>query len=334
MSSVTLTQLEYLLALRRYGGFGAAAKAKGVAQPAVSYAMAQLESELGVRLVQRSTRGSSLTAEGILFADESEQILRRVDEACTRMRRLVGGRSGQIAVGMTPGLANLLSEPVRQSLSRVVPELRVVFAEGFSGQLRDMLAEERLDCALLYDVAQDDSAIRSRHMAIEPMFFMTGSGFLPFDKAREVIDLQDLQSVELVIPTLPDEMMAQALGAACNRLHLTLNVRYQAQSLSIVKRLLRAAAIGTIFPLGVLIDDVLAGQVNAWQISGTSLARRVCFALPSGRNASPATDSIFNAVNSCAKELLFPCGLWNEDGAESAPVLKAALQMRAASIAA
>jgi LysR family transcriptional regulator, nitrogen assimilation regulatory protein len=321
MPNVTFVQLEYLLEIKRSGSLSAAAKTMRVAQPAVSYALAQLELELGgVQLVQRSSRGSVLTAAGAEFADDAQDILRRLEVATSRTRKLVGGRAGRVAIGMTPGLSNLLRESVRQILADLAPELRIVFAEGFSGQLRDMVAEDRLDCALLYDVQPEDKNIRAKHLAYEPMFLMTGSHFVPVSRSKQCIPLRMLSDIELVIPTLPDEVMARTLTSICTQAGVNLNVKYQAQSLSMVRALLARQSIGTVYPLGVLLDDVLSRHVNAWQIIEPAVLREVCFAVSSTKNTTPAIDSILSAINKIASTTLIPSGLWKTEATDTAPV--------------
>jgi len=76
---VNLRQLEYLVALAGEGSFGRAAARCNASQPAVSVAIAKLESELGVELVQRESRGAVLTPPGESLLRWAREALASVD---------------------------------------------------------------------------------------------------------------------------------------------------------------------------------------------------------------------------------------------------------------
>ena len=64
-----LDSLELLISIATTGSLGRAATARGISQPAVSARIQRMEQVVGVPLVERSARGSSLTAAGALLAD-------------------------------------------------------------------------------------------------------------------------------------------------------------------------------------------------------------------------------------------------------------------------
>lgn len=76
--------LELLVSVSEHGSLGAGARAVGMAQPNASRAVARFERTSGVRLLRRSPRGSTLTAEGALVVDWARIVLDAAD-------RLVSG---------------------------------------------------------------------------------------------------------------------------------------------------------------------------------------------------------------------------------------------------
>lgn len=72
---MNLNQLQYFVALARVQHFGKAAESLGITQPSFSYAIAQLEEELGVMLFDRKGRPPALTEEEPLFLDYAERSL-------------------------------------------------------------------------------------------------------------------------------------------------------------------------------------------------------------------------------------------------------------------
>lgn len=84
-----LAAFEVLLAIARTGSLGAAGRELGLTQQAVSSRLSSIEGQTGVRLVQRSTRGSRLTPAGVVVAEWADQLIdvaQRVDAGLAAMR--------------------------------------------------------------------------------------------------------------------------------------------------------------------------------------------------------------------------------------------------------
>ncbi|MUM34211.1 LysR family transcriptional regulator, partial [Mycolicibacterium sp. CBMA 361] len=96
-----LRHLRYFVAVADTCHFGRAAEQLHVAQPALSYAIRQLEGELDATLFNRTTRQVSLTAAGEFFAAEAVRILAGVDDAERGVRRIARGRGGLLRLGLT-----------------------------------------------------------------------------------------------------------------------------------------------------------------------------------------------------------------------------------------
>jgi DNA-binding transcriptional LysR family regulator len=106
-----LNGISVLAAVVESGSFVRAATALGVSQPAVSRSIARLESRIGVRLLDRTTRSLVLTAEGRRLYEEISPLLSGIDEAVT----IASGSStivrGRLRVNMDPLVSNLLLAP-------------------------------------------------------------------------------------------------------------------------------------------------------------------------------------------------------------------------------
>src|SRR6476659_9332685 len=100
-SPMELRHLRYFIAVAKTCHFGQAAEQLHVAQPALSYAIRQLEAELGASLFTRTTRQVSLTAAGEFLQAEATRILAGVDDAVRGARRIAAGRSGLVRLGLT-----------------------------------------------------------------------------------------------------------------------------------------------------------------------------------------------------------------------------------------
>ncbi len=113
--NVTLRQLRAFVEVVRCGGFTAASKKLYLTQSATSLVVRELEAQLGLQLLDRSTRRLSMTEAGSEFLQSAERILADVELAVTNAQDLVEMRRGRITVATTPVLgATLLPEVIAQ----------------------------------------------------------------------------------------------------------------------------------------------------------------------------------------------------------------------------
>ncbi|MFV8241197.1 LysR family transcriptional regulator [Mycolicibacterium peregrinum] len=132
-----LAAFEVLLAIARTGSIGAAGRELGLTQQAVSARLASIESQTGVRLVQRSPRGSQLTAAGAVVAEWADQLLDvagRVDAGLASMRtesrdRVTVAASLTIAEQLMPRwLVSLQADAARRGVN--APEVILTAANS------------------------------------------------------------------------------------------------------------------------------------------------------------------------------------------------------------
>src|SRR5436190_339352 len=99
-----LRQLRYLVALADERSFTRAAAREHVAQPALSQQLRRLEDEVGVPLVDRTTRRVALTDAGELLTERARRVLNEIAAARGELGELAGIRSGRVTIGAMPTL--------------------------------------------------------------------------------------------------------------------------------------------------------------------------------------------------------------------------------------
>src|SRR5919204_6812739 len=102
-----IRQLRYLVALNDERHFTRAAAREHVAQPALSQQIRKLESEVGLALVDRTTRRVSITEAGALLVDYARVMLRAADDATEALEQLAGLEVGRLSIGTTQALGPL-----------------------------------------------------------------------------------------------------------------------------------------------------------------------------------------------------------------------------------
>ena len=102
---MTLQQLRYFITLGEHLHFGEAAKACFISQPSLSQSITELEAELNLKLLDRSSRRAELTRAGKVFCDDAREIVKKVDEAIIRAKRTDAGMDGEFKIGTLGGLS-------------------------------------------------------------------------------------------------------------------------------------------------------------------------------------------------------------------------------------
>lgn len=122
----TLRQLRTFVAVARHGSFSQAGQAIGLSQSAVSHSIKELEGEMGVRLLDRTTREVMLTEAGQQLATRLERLLEELNTSVQDIRSYGEQRSGtvRVAASQTPS-AHLMPQCLASSQQRY-PEIRVI----------------------------------------------------------------------------------------------------------------------------------------------------------------------------------------------------------------
>ena len=121
-----LDQLAYFIEVIKCGSISAAAKNLYISQPALSQSIANLENELGTKLIKRSYSGIKPTMFGERIYNQAEGIIAQLDSALSSWKELSAGSldfSGTAKISCTPDTSDFLS-------TSIMEELQHIFAVG------------------------------------------------------------------------------------------------------------------------------------------------------------------------------------------------------------
>jgi DNA-binding transcriptional LysR family regulator len=145
-----LRHLRYFVAVAEERHFGRAAARLHMAQPPLSQQIRQLEAELGVELLRRTTRRVDLTEAGRAYLDRARAILASVDEAATQARRVAAGAVGHLALGCVGSATYSLLPTLSRRLSEELPGVDFSFrGEMLAPDQVEALRTGAIDVALL-----------------------------------------------------------------------------------------------------------------------------------------------------------------------------------------
>jgi len=145
----TIKQLQYLVALHEQGHFGRAADACFVSQSTLSAGIRELESLLGVTLVERSRRVVRFTPLGNQVVEKAHRLLREAEELSALVQASGKPLSGELRMSVIPTIAPFLLPRILPRLRKERPNLKLFLREETSGDAVESLHHGRADCVLL-----------------------------------------------------------------------------------------------------------------------------------------------------------------------------------------
>ncbi|MEY3338733.1 MAG: hypothetical protein RL245_1725 [Pseudomonadota bacterium] len=177
-------------------GFSAAARALGVPKAAVSRAIAELEEELGVKLMTRTTRRLKLTPAGERLLPTCRAILTATDDARRLAAELLESRSGPLRVLAEPTFGRVLLAPLVPRFLERYPKIPL------DVELGDLSAELPTEHDLVIRVGEDPSADRvSRVLGAPPAILCATPTYL--QKSGEPSAPADLARFDMLTPETP-----------------------------------------------------------------------------------------------------------------------------------
>lgn len=142
-------QLQYAIRLSKTLNFSQVAEQLHISQPALSKQILNLESELGVRLFDRSSTPMVLTPAGEHFIRGAEDLLYREDQLIRSMEQFRSGEAGQLTIGITPFRSSYMVPEIVRQVRTAYPNIKIKLQEAGSEQLRKDVAEGKFDFAVV-----------------------------------------------------------------------------------------------------------------------------------------------------------------------------------------
>jgi LysR family transcriptional regulator, transcription activator of glutamate synthase operon len=144
-----VAQLRYLVALADELHFTRAAAREHIAQPALSQQIRRLEDEVGLALVERTTRRVSITEAGELLVARARRILAELEAARAELQAVRGVQSGRVLVGALHTMGPVDLALVLAEFHQRHPAVELTVREQSSEELAEMLRVDELDLAFL-----------------------------------------------------------------------------------------------------------------------------------------------------------------------------------------
>jgi DNA-binding transcriptional LysR family regulator len=172
-----LRHLRYFVAVAEALNFTRAATRLRVAQPALSRQTSDLEEELGVDLLKRTSHGVLLTAEGKMFLEDARATLKQVDESVARVRALARGEAGELQVGFVAPLDLHVLPCALAEFQKTTPGVKVSLHDRGSDELCEELRNGTLHLAVMMQPSEESTTgIEFEEIGRYPFFVAMAPG--------------------------------------------------------------------------------------------------------------------------------------------------------------
>jgi DNA-binding transcriptional LysR family regulator len=249
-----LRQLRYFIALSEELHFSRAAKRMHVSQPPLTRQIRQLEEELGVALLYRTTRKVELTDAGHVFANEARQIIARIAHASGIALQADRGVIGEVVLGYTPARANIVAKAVK-AFAKLYPNVRIALRD-MSGQGVQLIRDGRIDLGFVALPVDRtglivETVLRERFVVAMPKKHPLA--------ARKSISIRELaKEPNLVFPRHSNSVGYDILVGLFRNRDLSMNVALEVENLHMRMELLRAGFGVCLFRSSVA--EILSGR--------------------------------------------------------------------------
>lgn len=175
MFNITIKQCRYFVAVAKYGGMAQAARNIYISQPAIAQAMDKLEANCGYKIfIRNHAKGFDLTPKGRATLIEVENILAQTDNAARAINAIKNNEQGKIRLGCFSSIAPFYLAKIVKQFNQKYPQITIEFFELLHGDMVGKLQDDKLDLALMYDMA-----LEQHNVAYEPLLALKPYIILP-----------------------------------------------------------------------------------------------------------------------------------------------------------
>lgn len=292
----TLRQLQYLTALHKTHNFRKAAEICHVTQPTLSAAIKEMESLLGLPVIDRSRpKNIIFTPFGEEVIAMAQKIMPQIENLMERARNMAEPLSGPIRLGLIPTIAPYLIPDILPYLQKSFPKIEWQIIEGMSGVLVEKLNQGALDIALL--AFPFDTPNLSQKTFFEEKFFCAAKkGTFP---VKQILTLKDLDSHKLLLLEDGHCLRDHALSAC------KLQTKRDEKALSATSLLTLIQMVGhgygiTLLPEMVVRHGALPKDITLHAFKNPQPSRKIGVAW---RAQDPQIETISQIINALGKKL-------------------------------
>jgi LysR family hca operon transcriptional activator len=261
-----LRHLRYFIAVAEEGSFLTAAQRRlNTSQPSLSRQIRDLETEIGVKLLERQTRGVALTAAGRIFLDHARLALLQVEAATDGARRAEQPEKLTFSMGFLAGQEVVWLPHALRIIREEAPGVEITLCSQSSPDLALALMRGKLDVAFLREETPS-VGLSFKFLAKEPLIAV-----LPADHrltSRKKIRPQDLAGEIYVSSARISPVLKSVIQNYASMVGITLKAEYEGDNLPSAMSLVVSTGGVTLIPL--YAQNMLTPNVVARALEGVA----------------------------------------------------------------
>ena len=265
---MNLRQLSYFVCIAQTGSFSAAADALHVAQSALSRHVKDLEDELGGELLDRGSRGVTLSDSGKVLFDRAQFILSQIDDARTEVLAHNKELMGTVRLLAPSSIGQLLFEPLVDRFLAKFPKVHLELSEGLWNDAVSRLQVGAVDLAIVTGPRKSDY-LELEALANEEMCLVGKEGDALVDK--ESIAFSALANLKLMMPAVTLEFIRGFAPHLSGRL----NVNIFVESSPAIRALVASGHGYAVVPRSVLLGKLENRKIKGVRIRGLEAVRQL-----------------------------------------------------------
>jgi LysR family nitrogen assimilation transcriptional regulator len=264
---MNLRQLSYFVCIAESGTFSAAADALHVAQSALSRHVKELEEELGGALLDRGSRGVTLSDSGKVLFERAKFILSQFEEAGSEVRAHNKELTGTVRLMAPSSIGQVLFEPLVDRFLGQFPKVRLELSEGLWNDAASRLRTGAVDLAIMGSATSD--YIELEPLAREQMVLVGRVGDPLVAKPSVAVDA--LAGLPLLMPELTLETIRRFAPEVSSKLE----VRIFVESAPAIRALVAAGRGYAVVPKSVLLGKLESRMIAGVPIRGLEIMRQI-----------------------------------------------------------
>ena len=250
--SYSLSQIQYALAVWKYGSFSKAAKACFVTQPTLSMQLSKLEEQLDLSLFDRSRQPIAPTAVGRELLAQFQNVQNEIDRIEQVINQFRGVVAGDYRLGVIPTVAPMLLPDLVAAFLKHFPDVRLRVREMTTAEIIVALRDDRIDGGLLA-TPLNDPKIAETPIFDEPLVVFP-SKELAIPNAKGKIRVEDLPLESMVMMSEGHCLRTQILDLCAMQKAGEAGFALETGSVSTLVRLVEKGPYFTILPYLATLD--------------------------------------------------------------------------------
>jgi DNA-binding transcriptional LysR family regulator len=293
--TMNLKQLEIFLAVAETGSFSRGAEATFITQSTVSQHISSLESDFGVKLLDRTGKGALLTEGGKVLLQHARQVIADVQAISRAMQRFKGIEETELRIGGSNIPANYMIPELLPVLIERFPTLRLTLIQGDSREILDKLGREEIELGVVGS-SFDEDGFEFTPLGRDEISLVVNRSH-PWS-GRKTVELAQLAGEPLVLrepgsgtgKTVTDALTKAGLSPL--KLKVT---AYLGSNEAVKQAVINGLGVSFVSELSVK-SEVERKELAIVKVKGLRISRHFHLASRTGRELSPAATAFAKVI--------------------------------------